>query len=34
MKETFKVYVSRREEVEKSLVKLARKATKYHIPFT
>lgn len=34
MKETFKVYLSRKDEVEKSLVKLSKKATKYRIPFS
>jgi len=34
MKNTFKVYLSRKDEVEKSLVKLAKKATKYNIPLS
>lgn len=34
MKNTFKVYLSRKDEVEKSLLKLSKKAAKYHIPFT
>lgn len=34
MKNTFKVYVSRKDEVEKSLLKLSKKASKYHIPFS
>ena len=34
MKEIFKVYVSRKDEVEKSLVKLSRKASKYNIPLS
>ena len=34
MKNSFKVYVSMKDEVEKSLVKLSKKASKYNIPFS
>lgn len=34
MKNTFKVYVSRKDEVEKSLVKLSKKAIKYNVPLS
>lgn len=34
MKNTFKIYLSRKDEVEKSLVKLVKKATKYNIPLS
>lgn len=34
MKQSFNVYLSRKDEVEKSLIKLSRKANKYSVPFS